>query len=178
MGAFWRMARVTIKTTALWTPVYLTFEECVYGHTTVCGMSMQPTLNPGDTGGTDTVVVEKMSVRLYNYTRGDVVLLRCVMHSISISERVPVIKALNSAWCHLWYGRSPNDPKMMLVKRLLALEGDWIAVSGRQGVEKIPQVRQKESYTWQSCIWQRKFISDLFPSREIHFHAGSLLGGG
>jgi hypothetical protein len=36
--------------------------------------------------------------------------------------------------------RSPEEPEMMLVKRLLALEGDWITVPGKMEVEKIPKV--------------------------------------
>lgn len=37
--------------------------------------------------------------------------------------------------------RSPEKPGTMLIKRLLALEGDWVTVPGRMEVEKIPKVR-------------------------------------
>ncbi len=36
--------------------------------------------------------------------------------------------------------RSPEKPGTMLIKRLLALEGDWVTVPGRMEVEKIPKV--------------------------------------
>ncbi len=36
--------------------------------------------------------------------------------------------------------RSPEKPGTMLIKRLLALEGDWVTVPGRMDVEKIPKV--------------------------------------
>ncbi|CAL5222586.1 g4976 [Coccomyxa viridis] len=71
---------------------------------------MQPTLNPGDGDSNDLVLADKWSIKLYRYRRGDVVLLR-----------------------------SPEKPGTMLVKRLLALEGDWVTVPGRMDVEKIPK---------------------------------------
>ena len=37
--------------------------------------------------------------------------------------------------------RSPEKPGTMLIKRLLALEGDWVTVPGRMEVEKIPKVQ-------------------------------------
>lgn len=36
--------------------------------------------------------------------------------------------------------RSPENPKKFLVKRLLALEGDWITVPGEVDIHKIPVV--------------------------------------
>ena len=36
--------------------------------------------------------------------------------------------------------RSPEKPGTMLIKRLLALEGDWVTIPGRIEVEKIPKV--------------------------------------
>ena len=37
--------------------------------------------------------------------------------------------------------RSPASPDTILIKRLLALEGDWVALPDRVDIEKIPQVR-------------------------------------
>ena len=37
---------------------------------------MQPTLNPEDGDGSDIVLADKWSIKLYRYRRGDVVLLR------------------------------------------------------------------------------------------------------
>lgn len=36
--------------------------------------------------------------------------------------------------------RSPENPKKLMVKRLLALEGDWVAVPGEVDIHKIPSV--------------------------------------
>ncbi len=36
--------------------------------------------------------------------------------------------------------RSPASPDTILIKRLLALEGDWVALPDRVDIEKIPQV--------------------------------------
>ena len=37
----------------------------------------------------------------------------------------------------------------MLIKRLLALEGDWVTVPGRMEVEKIPKVcKPEELHPW------------------------------
>ncbi len=36
--------------------------------------------------------------------------------------------------------RSPENPKKLIVKRLLALEGDWVAVPGEVDIHKIPTV--------------------------------------
>ena len=35
-------------------------------------------------------------------------------------------------------------PNQILVKRLLALEGDWLSVPGRIDIEKIPKVQSKK----------------------------------
>ena len=51
--------------------------------------------------------------------------------------------------------RSPDNPKKLLIKRLLALEGDWIAVPGEVDIHKIPKV-QASSRREHSCLdcWQ------------------------
>ncbi len=37
--------------------------------------------------------------------------------------------------------RSPDVPGAVLIKRLVALEGDWLYVPGRADVQKIPKAR-------------------------------------
>lgn len=37
--------------------------------------------------------------------------------------------------------RAPDRPGEVIIKRLVALEGDWLYVPGRVDVEKIPKVR-------------------------------------
>ena len=41
--------------------------------------------------------------------------------------------------------RSPEKPGTMLIKRLLALEGDWVTIPGRIEVEKIPKVFRRHA---------------------------------
>ena len=66
---------VAVKTAWL-TPIFVTVNDLVAGPATVHGRSMQPTLNPQGTSTADRVLVDKLSVRLYKYNRGDVVLLK------------------------------------------------------------------------------------------------------
>lgn len=72
---------------------------------------MQPALNPALGEARDRVLTDKLSKHLYSYTRGDVVTL--------------------------W---SPSHPQRLLIKRLIALEGDWLTVPGSSQIVKIPQV--------------------------------------
>ncbi|CAM6110660.1 unnamed protein product [Calypogeia fissa] len=76
------------------------------------GRSMRPTFNPDDDGtsGHDVVLVEKFCLRNFNFSRGDVVAFR-----------------------------SPQDPKEYLVKRLIALQEDWITVPGTYEILQIPR---------------------------------------
>ncbi|KAI5057324.1 hypothetical protein GOP47_0027339 [Adiantum capillus-veneris] len=81
------------------------------------GDSMQPTLQPGDKHllgflKGDVVFFEKFSASGYKYCRGDVVVLR-----------------------------SPSDPNQWMVKRLIALQGDWINVPGSYEILQIPKGR-------------------------------------
>jgi inner membrane protease subunit 2 len=68
---------------------------------------MEPTLHPGGNEPfgylkADLLYLDKLSLRNYNnFVRGDVVVFR-----------------------------SPLEPKMWLVKRLIALQGDWVTVPG------------------------------------------------
>lgn len=74
---------------------------------TMHGGSMEPTLHPGGNEPfgylkADLLYLDKLSLRNYNnFVRGDVVVFR-----------------------------SPLEPKMWLVKRLIALQGDWVTVPG------------------------------------------------
>lgn len=81
------------------------------------GESMQPTLNPGsnDLLGAlkgDIVFYEKLSAPAYKYSRGDVIVFR-----------------------------SPTDPNSWMVKRLIALQGDWINVPGSYEILQVPKGR-------------------------------------
>ena len=78
-----------------------------------CCRSMQPALNPALSKRKDRVLTDKLSIHLYSYSRGDVVTL--------------------------W---SPSHPQRLLIKRLIALEGDWLTVPGSAKLEKIPQERR------------------------------------
>ncbi|XP_014273435.1 mitochondrial inner membrane protease subunit 2 [Halyomorpha halys] len=76
-------------------PVGITIID-VFGYVArVDGVSMQPALNPES--NTDYVFLNKLSVRLYQVSRGDVVALF-----------------------------SPKDPEQKLIKRIIGLEGDVI----------------------------------------------------
>ena len=69
---------VVIKTCWL-TPVVVTVNDLVGGPASVHGRSMQPTLNPLGSTSNDLVLVDKLSIRLFKYSRGDVVLFRYVV---------------------------------------------------------------------------------------------------
>lgn len=66
---------VFIKTCWL-TPVVVTVTDLVGGFATIHGRSMQPTLNPSSSTSNHLVLVDKLSIRLFKYSRGDVVLFR------------------------------------------------------------------------------------------------------
>ena len=103
---------------------------------------MQPVLNPASEAGRDRVIVEKWSVLLYRYERGNVFLLRytqlsschCLVQCGDCTELWPIRR--------VGVHRSPDNPKKLLIKRLLALEGDWITVPGEAEIRKIPQVSE------------------------------------
>lgn len=69
---------VVIKTCWL-TPVVVTVNDLVGGPASVHGRSMQPTLNPVGSTSNDLVLVDKLSIRLFKYSRGDIVLFRYVV---------------------------------------------------------------------------------------------------
>ncbi|CAE6399021.1 unnamed protein product [Rhizoctonia solani] len=98
-------------------PPALTFTSLVGTVNVVSGSSMQPALNPEGPYQRDVVLVDRWSiVAKHRYTRGDVVSLR-----------------------------SPLDPNLIIVKRILALGGDTI--------ETLPpypdkEVRVPDGYAW------------------------------
>ncbi|CBK21380.2 Imp1-Imp2 [Blastocystis hominis] len=69
---------------------------------------MQPTINPVVEGKNlhEWVLVSKLGAKKYAYNRGDVVMLK-----------------------------SPTDPKRYLVKRIIALPGDWVQLHGNKLIE-------------------------------------------
>lgn len=71
MTKAWQFCKNTLLKTLYYTPVFLAVNDCVLGTASVHGRSMQPALSD-----TDFLAVEKVSVRLYKFHRGDVVLLR------------------------------------------------------------------------------------------------------
>jgi inner membrane protease subunit 2 len=82
-----------------WLPVGVAFNSLGFSVATVKGRSMQPTLNEGlRTNDTqDFVLLDKFSIQMrHRYRRGDVVVLA-----------------------------SPEEPGEYLIKRLVAIEGDW-----------------------------------------------------
>lgn len=110
MSQGWRFVKSVVTKTLWYTPVVVTVNDLVAGLASVNGRSMQPTFNPSTVTSNDVVLVDKLSIRLYKYSRGDVLLFR-----------------------------SPACPDTILIKRLIALEGDWVALPDRADIEKIPQ---------------------------------------
>ncbi|KAK9844921.1 hypothetical protein WJX74_008674 [Apatococcus lobatus] len=72
---------------------------------------MQPTLNPVESSQADRILINRWSAKLlHRYERGQVVLLR-----------------------------SPHDPDLLILKRLIGLEGDWVVVPNHTDIETVPQ---------------------------------------
>ncbi|GHJ87968.1 hypothetical protein NliqN6_4370 [Naganishia liquefaciens] len=83
-----------------WIPVGIFFTRHVYSVATISGASMQPTFNPSFASSPlhhDVVLLDRWSVGLNIFRRGDVVTL--------------------------W---SPQNPKLLTTKRIIALEGDLV----------------------------------------------------
>ncbi|KAH8942567.1 hypothetical protein BDL97_14G108100 [Sphagnum fallax] len=94
---------------------------------TMHGGSMEPTLHSGGNEPfgylkADLLYLDKMSLRNYTFSRGDVVVFR-----------------------------SPLEPKMWLVKRLIALPSDWVTVPGTYEILQIPLALLKGRVT--NVIW-------------------------
>ncbi|KAF4619795.1 hypothetical protein D9613_005152 [Agrocybe pediades] len=94
---------------------------------TINGRSMQPTLNPDSSRWKDTVLFSKYAIRVtHDYRRDDIVLLR-----------------------------SPEDPNHLLIKRIVALEGDT--------VQTLPPYPIREVVIPKGHVWvegDEHFVSD------------------
>ncbi|KAJ9056238.1 hypothetical protein DSO57_1007248 [Entomophthora muscae] len=89
---------------ACWVPVAITFHDFVGSISPVSGRSMQPTLNPDSNGlERDVVVLNRWSNIERKYKIGDVVTLK-----------------------------SPVDPNRVIIKRIVGLEGDFVAPVSRE----------------------------------------------
>ncbi|XP_074269800.1 uncharacterized protein LOC141592838 [Silene latifolia] len=77
--------------------------------THIRGYSMSPTLNPSNSSFTDYVLVEKICLRRYSFSHGDVIVLS-----------------------------SPTNHKEKNVKRIIALPGDWLKLPDMHDTVKIP----------------------------------------
>ncbi|KAH9604162.1 hypothetical protein KSS87_010502 [Heliosperma pusillum] len=77
--------------------------------THIRGQSMSPTLNPSNSTFTDYVLVEKICLRRYSFSLGDVIVLS-----------------------------SPTNHKEKNVKRIIALPGDWLRLPDMHDTVKIP----------------------------------------
>ncbi|WVQ78538.1 hypothetical protein IAT38_000624 [Cryptococcus sp. DSM 104549] len=100
-GQFFRRQGVRDAARILaWVPVGIFFTRHVYSLATVTGGSMQPTFNPNlatDPLHQDVVLLERWSIAMKWFNRGDVVTL--------------------------W---SPQNPELLTTKRIVALEGDLV----------------------------------------------------
>ncbi|PIA32184.1 hypothetical protein AQUCO_04500051v1 [Aquilegia coerulea] len=93
----------------------LTISDRYAGIAPVRGLSMVPTFNSGHSTSErsfkdDRVLVTKFCLEKYKFTEGDIVVYR-----------------------------SPNDYKEKQIKRIIALEGDWINVPNSFETLKIPR---------------------------------------
>ncbi|CAA7394681.1 unnamed protein product [Spirodela intermedia] len=93
----------------------LTISDRWFSFSPVKGFSMLPTLVPFTESslrslGGDVLLVEKLCLDMYKFSNGDVIILK-----------------------------SPTDHKQMLVKRLIALPGDWIRDPASRDIIKIPE---------------------------------------
>lgn len=105
------------KRSALAAVISVSFADMVGSVARTQGNSMQPTLQPGTSNllgvlKGDIVFIEKLSAPAYAFSRGDVVVVR-----------------------------SPEEPNQWMVKRLIALQGDWINVPGSYEILQIPRGR-------------------------------------
>ncbi|CAG0892536.1 unnamed protein product [Cyprideis torosa] len=109
--------RQVLKLVLVGGAVGVTFVDCVGYVAKVEGPSMQPALNPecetapsGKRFHSDYVFLNRWAVRNCNVSRGDVVSLR-----------------------------SPKDPEVKIIKRVIALEGDLIETAGwKEPITEIP----------------------------------------
>ena len=109
MSQYWRTLRETFVCAAASVPIAATINHSICSVARIEGVSMQPALNP-DYGSTDYVLVNKTkSCYRGGVERGDVVIIT-----------------------------SPRDPSQLLVKRIIAIEGDWIRNRLDQTLTRVP----------------------------------------
>ncbi|XP_076064602.1 mitochondrial inner membrane protease subunit 2 isoform X1 [Oratosquilla oratoria] len=82
-------------------PIGITFVDCFGYVAKVEGVSMQPSLNPDNSGKSDFVFLSRWYSRAFRIDRGDIVSLI-----------------------------SPKEPDQKLIKRVIALEGDLVKTIG------------------------------------------------
>ncbi|GJN12073.1 hypothetical protein PR202_ga30318 [Eleusine coracana subsp. coracana] len=107
MAGAWAAVRPLVKSCFTGSLIGVTIADRYASLVTVDGKSMYPTFDPKPA---ERVLVEKLSLDRYNFSRGDVVVLR-----------------------------SPSDHRDLNVKRLIALPGDWIQVPEKQEIRQIPE---------------------------------------
>ncbi|XP_059471666.1 mitochondrial inner membrane protease subunit 2 [Neocloeon triangulifer] len=104
-----------LRSVLLGIPIGVTFFDSIGYVARVEGVSMQPTFNPDTEGSSDFVYLDRLPLRNYSIERGDVVSLI-----------------------------SPKNPRDVLIKRVVALEGDLV-VTKRY---KKPLLRVPKGHCW------------------------------
>ncbi|PPQ77387.1 hypothetical protein CVT25_010969 [Psilocybe cyanescens] len=100
-----------------WTPAIVFLSDHFFHVKTITGRSMQPTLNPDSSQWRDVALFSKFAVReAQEYGRGDIVTIR-----------------------------SPENPKYVLIKRIIAMEGDI--------VKTLPPYPDLEATVPQGHVW-------------------------
>ncbi|KAF4602203.1 hypothetical protein EYR40_005407 [Pleurotus pulmonarius] len=100
-----------------WSPLALAFGNYFYTVKLISGRSMQPTLNPDSSLWRDFGLFDKFSIRSrHGYQRGDIVAIV-----------------------------SPENPRRMIVKRILAVEGDTVRTLPPH---PDPEVRVPVGHVW------------------------------
>lgn len=95
----------------------------VVGFTKVTGSSMQPMFNPNlhkNPLKKDVLLLDRLSIRMGQLRRGDIVTLWWVCALLDGGRRGAGGRT---------DGRSPQKPDMLMVKRVIALEGDTVSLS-------------------------------------------------
>ena len=108
---------------------------------TMDGASLHPAF---DSQQAARALVEKRCLYRYDFSRGDVVVLRQVKSpppppppaSVSVGRFLDWLVVDVSAVARR---RSPRDHRELVVKRLIALPGDWIQIPEKQEIRQIPQ---------------------------------------
>lgn len=118
------------KRLALTLPPLITLNDHVMSLKRVEGESMQPTLNPEGSLQSDYIVVWKWGVDTRSFRRGELVSLRCGFEIVVRVRRFLLT-------IHFIFDSSPDEPSHVLVKRIIALEGDVVHTGSK--TQKIPK---------------------------------------